>query len=256
MFNINLGKFLAQLRVENKLTQEKLAEMLHIDKRKISRWECGNSPPEFELLIKLSEIFKVTLYELSICQRLKDETLIEKTKKKLRTIKDLKKISIKRKLGLFLSIIFGIFLGLSAVYTIDNYNTVEIYTLESQDKDFYIEGNYIKAKDYDVFNVTDLKYLNKDNKFIDIEVRNVEYEVRSSNHRTFLISNESNTSSSNNIINLINTINYASFSKEKLIYKIDNNDNLIFSIGYTDNTQKKQNIEFKFKLVKKFQNIF
>ena len=59
---IELGKFIAKLRNEKKLTQEELAEKLYIDKRKISRWECGNSIPDFDMLIKLSEILDVSLY--------------------------------------------------------------------------------------------------------------------------------------------------------------------------------------------------
>ena len=256
MFNINLGKFLAQLRIEKKLTQEKLAEILHIDKRKISRWECGNSPPEFELLIKLSEIFKVTLYELSICRRLEDDTLIEKTKKKLRTIKDLKKISIKRKLGLFLSVIFGIFLGISAIYTIDNYNTVEIYTLKSLDEDFSIIGNYIKTKDYNVFNVTELKYLNKNDDDLNIMVKSISYEIKAPNKRNLLNLNDIVIPKDKKLINLLNTINDTSFSKENIDYIVGGSNELIYRIKYTDIENISHDIGFEFKLVKKFQNIF
>ena len=63
---IELGKFIASLRAEKNLTQEELAEILFIDKRKVSRWECGTSTPEFDMLIKLSEILDVLLYELSM----------------------------------------------------------------------------------------------------------------------------------------------------------------------------------------------
>ena len=256
MFNINLGKFLAQLRTEKKITQEKLAEMLHIDKRKISRWECGNSPPEFELLIKLAEIFNVTLYELSICQRLKDDSLLEKTKKKLKTIKDLKKLAVKRKIMIFLSIIFGIFLGISAIYTIDNYNTVEIYELVSDDENFYIKGNYIKAKDYDLFTVTKLDFLNNCTKDFDISVSNVEYELEIPKRRVFFISKEINKTPLNSTTNLSTIIKGTSFSVNNLYYLVNEKDNSTLIIKYTDNKNVKQSITLKFKLVRIFQNIF
>ena len=94
---IELGKFIANLRNEKHITQEELADKLFIDKRKISRWECGTSLPEFDMLIKLSEILDVSLYELSICQRIEDETILEKAKTKIRSIKDLKRLNKKRK---------------------------------------------------------------------------------------------------------------------------------------------------------------
>ena len=88
---IELGKFIASLRNEKNLTQEELAEILYIDKRKISRWECGTSVPEFDMLIKLSEILDVSLYELSISKRIENEKLTRKIINKFKTIKDYKK---------------------------------------------------------------------------------------------------------------------------------------------------------------------
>ena len=150
---IKLGKFLAQLRNEKKMTQAELAEKLYVDSNKISRWECGNSTPDFDSLIKMSEIFKVTLFELSVCKRLEDKTLLDKTKDKLRTLKDLKRIDLKRKVLYFIASIFGIMFGLTTLYTIENYNTVHVYTLKSLDSDFDIKGSYIKTKDYESLNI-------------------------------------------------------------------------------------------------------
>ena len=96
MNSIELGKFLSKLRQEKGLTQEKLAELLDIDKRKISRWETGISTPEFELLIKLPEILDVTLYELSIGKRIKNTNVREKAKEYFKTMIDYQKYSIKR----------------------------------------------------------------------------------------------------------------------------------------------------------------
>ena len=86
MNSIELGKFLANLRNEKGLTQQELADKLYIDKRKVSRWECGTSIPEFDILIKLSEILDVSLYELSICKRLNKEKLSTKTINKFKSI--------------------------------------------------------------------------------------------------------------------------------------------------------------------------
>lgn len=44
MNQAKIGKFLAELRKENGMTQEQLAEKLNVARRTISRWETGVSP--------------------------------------------------------------------------------------------------------------------------------------------------------------------------------------------------------------------
>lgn len=67
---------LKELRIKSKLTQEELAEQLHISRQSISKWEQGINEPNIEMLKKLSDIFGVTLNEL-----LETEDKIEMTKK-------------------------------------------------------------------------------------------------------------------------------------------------------------------------------
>lgn len=43
MDQVKIGKFLAELRKENEMTQEQLAENLNVARRTISRWETGGS---------------------------------------------------------------------------------------------------------------------------------------------------------------------------------------------------------------------
>lgn len=46
MNQAKIGKFLAELRKENGMTQEQLAEKLNVARRTISRWETGNNMPD------------------------------------------------------------------------------------------------------------------------------------------------------------------------------------------------------------------
>ncbi len=48
-----IGRFLKQLRQENGLTQEQLAEQLGINARTVSRWETARTMPDFALLVEL-----------------------------------------------------------------------------------------------------------------------------------------------------------------------------------------------------------
>lgn len=59
-----IGNFICKLRKEQGLTQIQLAEILCIDRCAISKWERGINMPNYSSLIKLSEIFKLTINEI------------------------------------------------------------------------------------------------------------------------------------------------------------------------------------------------
>ena len=50
---------LKELRLENRLTQEELAEKFYLNKSSISRYERGQQVPELELLKKIADFFGV-----------------------------------------------------------------------------------------------------------------------------------------------------------------------------------------------------
>ena len=60
MDQIKIGKFIAALRKEKGLTQEKLGEKLGVTNKTVSRWENGNYMPDVEMLSLLSEEFGVS----------------------------------------------------------------------------------------------------------------------------------------------------------------------------------------------------
>jgi transcriptional regulator with XRE-family HTH domain len=60
-FRENLAKF----RKERKLTQIQLAELLDVQPRLISRWESGETKPQFDHMVRLAEVLAVTLDELA-----------------------------------------------------------------------------------------------------------------------------------------------------------------------------------------------
>lgn len=57
MFSENLRN----LRKQKGLSQEELAERLHVVRQTISKWEKGLSVPDADLLIKVAEIFETTV---------------------------------------------------------------------------------------------------------------------------------------------------------------------------------------------------
>ena len=51
---------LVMLRKQNNLSQEQLAEQLNVARQTVSKWELGETTPEMDKLIKMSEIFKIS----------------------------------------------------------------------------------------------------------------------------------------------------------------------------------------------------
>ena len=64
MINRRIGSFISALRKEQNLTQEQFAEKLGVSNRSVSRWENGNTLPDFSLMQDICEISGVTLPEL------------------------------------------------------------------------------------------------------------------------------------------------------------------------------------------------
>ena len=58
------GSYIAKKRKERNLSQRELAEHLHITDKAISKWERGLSFPDITVLIPLSEVLNVSLYDL------------------------------------------------------------------------------------------------------------------------------------------------------------------------------------------------
>ena len=202
MNSIELGKFLANLRNEKKLTQEELAEKLFIDKRKVSRWECGTSIPEFDMLIKLSEIFDVSLYELSICKRIDKEKISKKTLNKFKSIKDFKKYKLKKKIYVSVIILFLIIFGITLTYTIRNQGSVEIYELKSLDDNYHIDGNYTKYGNNVLLTITSIKNNHNNNiKYTNsnctMQINNAELQMtKASNNKVHYVFDQSRVSNS------------------------------------------------------------
>lgn len=56
---------LQTLRKENKLSQEKLADMLDVSRQAVSKWESGQTYPEMDKLLSMCKIFGCSLDELT-----------------------------------------------------------------------------------------------------------------------------------------------------------------------------------------------
>ena len=56
MYELNkekIGRFIAELRKEQGMTQKELAEQLHVSDKSVSKWETGNGIPDVSMLSRL-----------------------------------------------------------------------------------------------------------------------------------------------------------------------------------------------------------
>ena len=61
---MEMGKEIRRLRMDRGLTQEALADALNVTAQTVSKWECGNSIPDVQLLPEIAIFFGVTIDQL------------------------------------------------------------------------------------------------------------------------------------------------------------------------------------------------
>ena len=64
MDQIKIGKFIAECRKKNNLTQMQLAEKLNITDRAISKWENGKAMPDSSIMLDLCKELKINVTDL------------------------------------------------------------------------------------------------------------------------------------------------------------------------------------------------
>lgn len=70
---MDFAKNLQTLRKHANLSQENVAEQLHISRQAISKWEMGQSTPDIDTCIKLCEVLKVTPDQLLLGSEKEDQ---------------------------------------------------------------------------------------------------------------------------------------------------------------------------------------
>ena len=68
---------LYELRKQKGLSQEELANRLNVSRQTVSKWEVGESSPDMEKLVAISEFFDISLDELVLDKSLKKEDIKE-----------------------------------------------------------------------------------------------------------------------------------------------------------------------------------
>ena len=100
MNQIKIGRFIAERRKEQKLTQMQLAEKLGITDRAVSKWETGKSLPDASIMLELCGLLKITVNDLLSGEVVSMNNYNEKSEKNLLEMIKQKEQADKRLLSL------------------------------------------------------------------------------------------------------------------------------------------------------------
>lgn len=87
---MTIGKILKEKRTESQLTQEQLAEKIFVSRKTISNWETGKTTPDIDSLIRLANLFDLSLDNLL----LEGSEVVEKINKDIKNKKKYRTLTI------------------------------------------------------------------------------------------------------------------------------------------------------------------
>ena len=95
MDQIKIGKFIAERRKAQNLTQMQLAEQLGITDRAVSKWENGKALPDATLMLELCGILGISVNDLLTGEVVTMENYQENMEKKLLEMVEMLTVSTK-----------------------------------------------------------------------------------------------------------------------------------------------------------------
>ena len=123
-----LGANIAKYRKEKGLTQDKLAELLYISDKTVSKWETGKSGPDILIISDLADVLGVEV-----------DDLLRGTSKKNKD----------RRITRWLNIAFlCIFILVTCAFLYVKFNSWKVYDFKSTNENFYVSG-YVVSNNYE-----------------------------------------------------------------------------------------------------------
>lgn len=156
-----IGKFICSLRKEKNLSQTQLADMIPISRQAVSKWERGITIPDSSVLIKLSEIFAVSINEILAGEKIPKKSIKTLEKVTLNILdetneksKKIKKISLT-----FAAVILILFIIFLSYYFLNSYNSIKVYRVDGEGKNFATtNGIFITTRQKTYFRLGELTY--------------------------------------------------------------------------------------------------
>lgn len=143
--NKNVGQYLKELREKKHLSQNQLANRLHISRSVIAKYETGEREPSFNILIILSKFFKIPITDLIPIyeQNIKSNNTKDVLNYLLKQNKTFRTIVLT-----LITIIFIIIVSAVIYINVLNYVSTKVYRVTSINNNPIIkDGLLIKTKD-------------------------------------------------------------------------------------------------------------
>ena len=121
MNQMEIGKFIAELRKEKNMTQQELANKLNITDRAISHWENGRSMPDAGIMLELCKALDINVNELLSAKKIMEDKYNERAEENLlemrREIETLnKRILTLNKIIINLAIVIFVVIGFAVTF--------------------------------------------------------------------------------------------------------------------------------------------
>lgn len=137
MDQVKIGKFIAECRKRENLTQMQLAEKLNITDRAVSKWENGKSMPDSAIMLDLCEILKITVNDLLCGEKVAMENynkelennLLEMVKQKEKADKRL--LTLEVVIGITSFTVFFAMLMIASLATMDDWVRILIISISA-----------------------------------------------------------------------------------------------------------------------------
>lgn len=140
MDQIKIGKFIAECRKKNNLTQMQLAEKLNITDRAVSKWENGKAMPDSSIMLELCNALKISVNELLIGEMIEMNKYSESVEKNLLEMVKQKEQSDKRLLSM--EIVIGV---LSIIMLLSLTSVAALIEMENWIRILLIIGGFITS---------------------------------------------------------------------------------------------------------------
>ena len=153
------GKYIAEKRKQNNLTQQKLADILNVNSKTVSKWERGVNAPDISLLPQLAENLDTNVDSIIMGEDIKRNEL-QYTDAFIKLFTYHKEKIQKKAIFIILTIIIACLTFSGIVILYEKLNDYFIYEIKNEISDINVNGYLIFNTRRKILNINELSYNN------------------------------------------------------------------------------------------------
>lgn len=250
-----IGKFIADLRKEKKMTQAELGDIVGVTGKAVSRWERGLNLPDTAIMNKVSETLGISTTELLNGERvstLSSLNIDKITENSVAYYKAKLKQKFKKVFLIFVSIIVVLALALFMIFYFNNAGSCKVYAISSDSTELDARGIITQTNDKTTLVVSNFQYYGSSIKnvyAIDYEMIMDDKIVATGNYN---LSNNIYTNKELDIQTFFNVINI--YLDNLGNYDFDKMEYLTIKFKYSVKNGEELLFELPLKIQKQFSN--